>query len=55
LDDEILFTIDKRHARAFYGRCFSMIGDILSRPDAVDFHKDMAEFNSDIVKTLVRT
>lgn len=55
MDDKILFIIDKRHARAFEGRCFSIIGDILSRPDAVDFREDMAKFNSDMVKTLVRT
>jgi len=28
---------------------------MLSRPVAVDFREDMAKFNSDIVKILVRT
>jgi hypothetical protein len=31
-----------------------MIGEMLSRPEAVDFREDMAKFNSDMVKILVR-
>jgi len=42
----------KGESRALEGRCFNIIGEILSKPEAVDLHEEIAKFN---LKLLVRT
>jgi len=45
----------KRESRALEGRCFNIIREILSKPEAVDLREEIAKFNSDILKLLGRS
>jgi len=44
----------KRESKALEGRCFNISGEILSKPEAIDLREEIAKFNSNIVKLLVR-
>jgi len=44
----------RKEFKAFNGRYFSMIGEILLRPEAMDLREEIARFNSVMLKLLVR-
>jgi hypothetical protein len=50
-----LFIKARRAFNALAGRRFNVTGEILSRPDAVDFLEAIAYVSSDMLKSFVRT
>ena len=51
----MLLNILRREVSALSGSCFNSVGEMLSSPGAIDFREKIANFNSEIVKLLVRT
>ena len=45
----MLFIMVRRESNAIAGRCFNIIGEILSNPDTVVFRELIARVNSDIL------
>lgn len=49
------FMKERRNSRAFLGRCLSISGQLLSRPEAMNSREEIGSCNFDIFKLLVRT
>ena len=50
-----LLEILRRETKVFSGRCFNKTSEVLSSSGAIDFREEIANFNLDFMKLLVRT